>query len=127
MKTYYKRTEEERANDYLRCMPYLLIFGGSPDKDEWKKEAKLEAIRAFAQALGVEPMRVRIEKQKELGRDPSAEEEIKAIQTEIRRLRAENNDPKKIILEEELPKHLAEGWDVQTVLQSGKILIRKSS
>jgi hypothetical protein len=37
----------------------------------------------------------------------------------------ENNDPKKIIGENELEHYLAEGWDVQTVLPSGKILIKK--
>ncbi|MEM2465440.1 MAG: hypothetical protein QXT06_07555 [Candidatus Bathyarchaeia archaeon] len=34
-------------------------------------------------------------------------------------------DPKKIINEGELERYLAEGWDVQTVLPSGRILIRK--
>lgn len=125
LKTYYKRTEEERAADYLKCMPHLAIFGESPDMGRLKEEAKLEAIRVFAQALGIDPLRLRIEKQKELGREPSNEEEIEAIQSEIKRLRVGNNDPKKIVMEDELPRYLAEGWDVQTVLPSGKILIRK--
>jgi len=125
MKTYYRRTEEERAKDYRRCMPYLTIFGESPKKSKWKEEAKLEAIRAFAQAMDVDPMRVRIEKQKELAREPTAEEEIKAIQNEIKKLRSENNDPKKIIIEKDLPKHLADGWDIQNVLPSGKIVVRR--
>ena len=38
-----------------------------------------------------------------------------------------NSDPKKIIDEGELERHLAEGWDVQTVLPSGRILIRKAT
>jgi len=37
----------------------------------------------------------------------------------------ENSDPKKIIDEDELENYLAEGWDVQTVLPSGKILIKR--
>ncbi|MEM0048992.1 MAG: hypothetical protein QW424_01465 [Candidatus Bathyarchaeia archaeon] len=36
-----------------------------------------------------------------------------------------SRDPKKIIEEGELERYLAEGWDVQTVLPSGRILIRK--
>jgi len=32
---------------------------------------------------------------------------------------------KKIVSEDELERYLAEGWDVQTVLPSGRILIRK--
>jgi integrase len=125
MKTYYKRTEEERARDYLRCMPYLTVLGESPDKDRWKQEAKLEAIRAFAQALDIDPIHVRIEKQKELRRELTAEEEIGAIQNEIKKMRIGNDDSKKIIVEKDLPEHLAEGWEIQNVLPSGKIVIRK--
>jgi len=125
MKTYYKRCDEERARDYLRCMPHLSIFGESPDMGRWKEEAKLEAVRAFAQALGVDPIRVRIEKQKDLGREPSHNEEIEMIQSEIKKLRSGNNDLKKIVTEDELPKYLADEWDIQTVLPSGKILIKK--
>ncbi|MHA1207841.1 MAG: hypothetical protein ACTSSA_02525 [Candidatus Freyarchaeota archaeon] len=36
-----------------------------------------------------------------------------------------NRDPKKIINENELENHLAEGWDVQTILPSGRILIKR--
>jgi len=127
MKTYYKRSEEERARDYLRCIPHLTILGESPDKDKWKQEAKLEAIRAFAQALDIDPMRLRIEKQKELRREPTVEEEIGTIQNEIRKMRSGNNDPQKIIAENQLPEHLAEGWEFVSVLPSKKILIRKES
>jgi len=35
-----------------------------------KEEAKLEAVRAFAQALGVDLMKVRVEKQKSLEENP---------------------------------------------------------
>jgi len=125
MKTYYRRTDEERAKDYLKCMQHLTIYSESPDKKKWKEEVKLESIRAFAKMLGVEPLSVRIEKQKQLGREPTAQEEIKAIQNEVKKLRSENNDPKKIITEEELPKHLADGWDIQTVLPSGKIVVNR--
>lgn len=125
MKTYYRRTEEERRRDYLTCMVNLTVFGESPDKEKWKQEAKLEAIRVFAQAMGVDPLRVRVEKQKTLKREPTADEEIEAIQDTIKNLRAGDNDPKKIITEDELGKHLADGWDIQNVLQSGKIVVRR--
>jgi len=38
-----------------------------------------------------------------------------------------NKDPKRIVNEGELERYLAEGWDVQTVLPSGRILIKKVS
>lgn len=128
LKTYYKRSEEERAKDYLKCATYLNVLGESQDVRRVKDEAKLEAIRVFAEALGVEPMRVRIEKQKQLGREPNVDEEIQAIQNEIKKLRSNpNNDPKMIVGEGELEHCIDDGWDVQTVLPSGKILIKKAA
>jgi len=135
MKTYYKRTEEERARDYLRCMPYLTIFSESPDMSKWKEEAKIEAIKAFAKSLGIENIEVRIAKLKQEKPGISDEEALGHAIREglgIAKLRAEvdgerkYNDPKKIIDEDELERYLANGWDVQTVLPSGRILIRKT-
>jgi len=55
-----------------------------------------------------------------------AMEEIRKLGLESYRVRGNpNGDPKKIVCEEELERYLAEGWDVQTVLPSGRILIRK--
>ena len=56
-----------------------------------------------------------------------AMEEIRKLSLEGYKLKDNpNNDPKKIIDEDMLENHLAEGWDVQTVLPSGRILIKKS-
>lgn len=35
-------------------------------------------------------------------------------------------DPKEIISKRELPNYLADGWDVQTFLPGGKILVRRN-
>jgi len=134
LKTYYKRPEEERARDYLRCMPQLTIFTESADMKRWKDEAKIEAIKAFAKSLGIENIEVRIAKLKEEKSEISDEKALSQIIREslgIMKLNMEkrnsNNDPKKIVNENELERFLAQGWDVQTVLPSGKILIRKAS
>jgi hypothetical protein len=37
------------------------------------------------------------------------------------------NDPKKVMDEGELERHLLDGWDVQMTLPSGKILVRKQN
>lgn len=70
------------------------------------KEEGLNEDDAYARViygeLGVEPMKVEAFKPKG------------------------NSDPKKIVREGELERYLADGWDVQTVLPSGKILIRKA-
>jgi site-specific recombinase XerD len=55
-----------------------------------------------------------------------AMEEIRKLNIEAYKLRSNaNSDPKKVVDEDKLERYLAQGWDVQTVLPSGKILIRK--
>jgi hypothetical protein len=89
-------------------------------------------------------MRIRIEKEKELGRTPTPSEEIEAIQNEIRKFivhpikikedtgnsdtNTSNNCKKyksKIVSEDELLPYLDEGWDVVKELSNGKIVIRR--
>jgi hypothetical protein len=52
--------------------------------------------------------------------------EIRRLSLEGYKLR-EKSDPKKVIDEVELERYLADEWDVQTVLPSGRILIRRVS
>jgi hypothetical protein len=52
--------------------------------------------------------------------------EIRKLSLEGYKLR-EKNDPKKVIDEVELERYLADGWDAQTVLPSGRVLIRRVS
>ena len=117
--------------EYMKVEPKLNVISNPSGADvkskmeEMRKEIALEAIRRFAEALGIDPMKVRIEKRRELGREPTLEEEIQAIQYQIKKIRQGNNDPKKIITEDELEDYLSKGWDIQLVLPSGKIVIRK--
>lgn len=99
------------------------------------ESAKLEAIKTFARSLGVENIEVKIAKLMEAQPNLNEEETIGHIIREelgITKLKAEasrkkeSNDPKKIIMEDDLKRYLAEGWDVQTILPSGKILVRKT-
>jgi integrase len=124
--------EEWFRAEYRKVEPKLSVLSNPSGEDLAKRieaskaEAVVEAVRSFARALGIDPMKVRIEKRRELGRDPDGEEEIQAIQNEIRKTRAQpNSDPKKVVQENELERYLADGWDVQTVLPSGKILVRR--
>jgi hypothetical protein len=57
-----------------------------------------------------------------------AMDEIRKLSLESYKLKEDAKiDPKKIVDEAELERYLAQGWDVQTILPSGKILIRKTS
>jgi hypothetical protein len=118
--TYYRRTEEERSKDYLKCMPYLSIFKDNMDLRNVKNEAALAAIRAFAEAYSIDPLRVKIEKQKETGKEPTTDEEIAAIQNEIKKLRAKESEPKTIVNENELQQYLAKGGMSVQFYQAGK-------
>lgn len=82
--------------------------------------------------LGIEDMKVKVAKMK---KDGLAEEEaiskailgklgIEPVKVNVSRPKS-NQDPKKIVDEQELNRYLADGWDVQTLLPSGKILIKK--
>jgi len=123
---YFRPTEPQLVEEWRKAEP-LLTLSGTEDVERLKKSMVLEAMRRLAESFGIDPMKVRVEKQRRLGREPTPDEEIELIQNEIKRLRAGNSDPKKIVREAELERHLAEGWDVQTVLPSGKIVIRKIS
>ncbi|NHV97393.1 MAG: tyrosine-type recombinase/integrase [Thaumarchaeota archaeon] len=123
---YFRPTEPQLVEEWRKAEPYLTL-SRAEDIEELKKSTVLEVLRRLAVSFGIDPMKVRVEKQKKLGRDPTSEEEIEAIQNEIKKLRSVDSDPKKIISEDELEHYLAEGWDVQTVLPSGRILIRKTA
>jgi hypothetical protein len=69
------------------------------------RESGFDDYSAFArvvcEVLGIDPMKLEAFRPKESG------------------------DPKKIVSERELEGYLAEGWDVQMILPSGRILLRR--
>jgi integrase len=98
------------------------------------KKAQIQAMKGFAKMLGIENIEIKISLLKGEHPELSDEDAIGHIVKEelgIAKLKADKSrkrisrDPKRIIEEDELERYLAEGWDVQTVLPSGKILLRK--
>lgn len=81
--------------------------------------------------LGIEDVESRIAEVKEEGlSEAEAYARVVCRELGIKPIKIEasnekDRDPKKIVSEGELEWYLAEGWNVQTVLPSGKILIRK--
>jgi hypothetical protein len=69
---------------------------------------------------------VKIAKEKEQGKELSSDEEIELLENKIKKLR-EHQDPQTIVEEDDLEKHLKEGWEFVSVLPSKKILIKKDS
>lgn len=78
---------EDMQAAYQRTNEFLTI-AHQPREIE-KKELALEALRSVAQGFGIDPMHIRIENRQELGREPYGEEEIHALQLELKRLGGE--------------------------------------
>lgn len=102
---YRRFTIEQLGRHYLKAMKNITIMSEALDEDKVRREAALEAIRRFAEVFGIDPVGIKIEKERELGKELSSEEEIQLIQNGIKKLR-ENPDPQKIVSEEELEKIL---------------------
>jgi integrase len=146
LKTYYKRTEEERARDYLKCVPHLTVFSESPEMSRWKEAAKIEAIKAFAKSLGISDIEVKIAKLRKetpqldemetIGRIIRSELGIKPLETSTKKRKEDkhncdeptNRSPygaKIVTNEKELIQHLNEGWNLIKEISGGRFIIRK--
>ena len=131
---------------YLRVEPKLNLLS-NPSGDS--RDPELTTLRTMVESgvldlskpnvkqylikkLGIEDVEVKVAKLKET---TSNEDEayakvicgelgIKPMQVETSKTK-NDDDPKKIVSEDDLEHYLSDGWDVQTVLPSGKILIKK--
>lgn len=112
------------SSEYLETTP-------RPERD--KKEMLLEMWRQQAQMYGIDPMKVRIEKERELGKELSFDEEKELLTAEIRKLTipqlGNNGKPyrSKIISENELPLYIEDGWEIVKELSNRKFLIKRSN
>jgi hypothetical protein len=138
-------SEDWFRSQYEKVEPRLNLLSNPSGEDLAKRieaskgEAIVEAVRSFARALGIDPLRVRIERQKEIGREPTPDEEVEAIQDGIRRLVIHPQRPKngqgggnncrkyetRLVTEGKLLAHLDEGWDIVKELVDGKIVVRR--
>lgn len=136
---------EDMRRSFRECDEYLSARPSSREEDP-----ELTTIRTMVESgvldlskpnvrqylinkLGIEDMEVRIAKMREGGfneeesavRTLCGELGIDPMKIEAYKPKTRNNDPKKIVSEDELAQYLADGWDVQTMLPSGRILIKK--
>ena len=137
---------EEMREAYRRCEPYLQTIQTAEVEDPQITTlrtlvesgvldlSKPNVRQYLIQKLGIKDMEAKVAKMKESGLDEESAytkiicEELGIEPMKIEAFKPkENSDPKKIVGEDELERYLAEGWDVQTVLPSGKILIRKAA
>jgi len=119
-------TIERMREAYKKCEPFLLATMQPLDQTTVVKEAKIEALKSMAKALlGIDLIEVKVAKEKELGRELNRDEELDLFENELKKLREGTHNPQRIVKEDELEKHLTEGWQFISVLPSQKILIKK--
>jgi len=131
---------EDIRGAYKRCEPFLSTIAQPIEQSSMVKEAKVEALKSIAKnLLGIDLLEVKVEREKEFGRELSRDEEVELLESEIKRLRVapmklreetnrEGDCPKfesKLIAENELAQHLAEGWNVTRELKNGGLIVRR--
>ncbi|QQG48287.1 MAG: tyrosine-type recombinase/integrase [archaeon] len=116
MDTYYQKSEEERASDYLRLMPHLSVFGTreGPDlKTEFKREILLK-VGGYSK--------------EEVGKLDLAGMEDKEIQKLVReRLlgeMADNGSHQKVVPVSEVESYITKGWEFVASLSNEKTILR---
>ncbi|MHA1632269.1 MAG: site-specific integrase [Candidatus Freyarchaeota archaeon] len=129
---------EDMRRSFMECEEYLTTRLPSREEDP-----EITAIRTMVESgvldlskpkvrqylirkLGIEDAEVKVAEMVEKGLSET-EAYARAICDELglKPINLKHDDPKKIVEEHELERYLAEGWDVHTVLPSGKILIKK--
>jgi len=117
---------EDMRKAYKECEPFLSTVVQPLEQVSVVKEAKVEALKSIAKSLlGIDLLEVKVAKEKELERELTKDEEVALFESEMKRMRNGDRDPQIMVSEEELEKHLAEGWQFVSILPSQKILIRK--
>jgi len=93
----------------------------------------LEMWREQARLYGIDPLKVKIERQRELKREIGQDEEREAIRSEIAKLAVQPHKLRmttprktKLVTEEELTAYLNKGWQLAKELRSGKMLIARA-
>jgi hypothetical protein len=116
---------EDMRKCYKSCEPFLSTTMRQAEQGDIVKEAKIEALKSIAKTMfGIDLTEVKTAKERKLRKELTSDEEIELLENEIKKLR-EHQDPQIIVAEEELEKHLAEGWEFVSVLPSRKILIKR--
>jgi hypothetical protein len=112
----------KESSEYLETTP-------RPERD--KKEILLEMWREQAKMYGIDPMKVRVEREKEVGKELTLEEEEELLKVEIKKVTmpqlSNNGKPytSKMIGEEELVQHVEEGWEIVRELSKGRFLVKR--
>jgi len=126
---------EDMRRAYLASDIFLTTQQVSSD-DSKLKELLLQQWRQQAKMYGIDPMKVKFEKEREVG-ELGPDDEIKELQMEIVKRTAphtlpngssytnQNGSEHKIVNEKKLVEFLNKGWELVKEINGNKFLIRK--
>ena len=117
---------EDMRKCYKDCEPFLSTLTQPLEQSSVILEAKTEALKSMAKSLlGIDLLEVKIAKEKETGKELNPIETIQLFEDELKKLREGKHNPQRIVGEEELERHLAEGWHFVSTLPSQRILVKR--
>jgi hypothetical protein len=95
-----------------------------------KKDMLLEMWRQQAKLYGIDPMKIRIEKQRETGEELSGEGEQELLMAEIKKItmpQSDNEKPysSKVVHEDDLVPFIEEGWEIVRELSENRFLLKR--
>jgi integrase len=116
MDTYYQKTEEERAADYLKLMPKLTVFGTGE-----KAEDKVELNRVVLSKVGGYTK----EEIDKLDLPNISDEEIqKMVRERLLGAMASNGGRQRVVPVNEVENHLQQGYDFVSLLPGEKAILK---
>ena len=118
MDTYYKKSEEERKNDYLKLMPYLAVFGKEEKVDVRKELAKQLLLLSGHKSEEVEAMNV----------SQMTDEEIQQkVKQRLLGALTNNGHRQKVIPASQVKKSINQGWEYVAQLPDGDAIVKLPS
>jgi integrase len=148
MQTYYRRSKEDRMDDYSKCAGALSIVkpASSVTREEMERKVELQFywLSVENSPLGRSPKEALEEAERRAGRSLTTEDQISILKEEYtsvkeqevalmeegtERLIAHRNESpsQKVIDEADLEGHLRIGWQFVNQLKSGRIVVKKQS
>lgn len=137
-RAYSRPSIEQVRGAYKRGESYLSVSKTSKDMDTMKKNIMVEMLQNQASMMGINIIDIKIEKQKELGRELTLDDELEAYHQAFKRFtfgsintiknmnsNNNNNYESKIVSEEELVKMVEDGWELLKDLNGNKFLMRR--
>ena len=118
---------EDMRNSFHASSEYLET-SVKPVQD--KKEMLLEMWRQQAKMYGIDPLKIRIEKQKEFGEDLTIDQEQELLMAEIKKITMPQNDngkpySSKVVHEDDLVPFIEEGWEIVRELSENRFLLKR--